>query len=51
MIKKNTLEKCVDASKLEGNDVHVFIMVHGYQGNNFDMRLFKDNLALKYPNL
>ena len=26
-------------------------MVHGFQGNSFDMRLFKDNLSLKFPEL
>lgn len=32
-------------------EVHVFVMVHGYQGNNYDMRLFKDNIALRYPDI
>lgn len=26
-------------------------MVHGYQGNNYDMRLMKDNIALRYPDV
>jgi pimeloyl-ACP methyl ester carboxylesterase len=29
--------------------VHMFVLVHGFQGNSFDMRLFKNNLALVYP--
>jgi len=29
--------------------VHLFVLVHGFQGNSFDMRLFKNNLALVYP--
>jgi len=29
--------------------VHLFVLVHGFQGNAFDMRLFKNNLALVYP--
>eukprot|EP00747_Dinoflagellata_sp_TGD_P031166 gnl/TRDRNA2_/TRDRNA2_135095_c0_seq1.p1 gnl/TRDRNA2_/TRDRNA2_135095_c0~~gnl/TRDRNA2_/TRDRNA2_135095_c0_seq1.p1 ORF type:complete len:778 (+),score=143.32 gnl/TRDRNA2_/TRDRNA2_135095_c0_seq1:109-2442(+) len=30
--------------------VHVFVLVHGFQGNSFDMRLMKNNIALLYPN-
>jgi len=29
--------------------VHVFVLVHGFQGNSFDMRLMKNNIALLYP--
>jgi len=29
--------------------VHLFVLVHGWQGNSFDMRLMKNNLALLYP--
>merc|ERR1712110_197117 len=29
--------------------VHLFVMVHGFQGNSFDMRLIKNNVALLYP--
>eukprot|EP00743_Colponemidia_sp_Colp-15_P005523 GILK01005940.1.p1 GENE.GILK01005940.1~~GILK01005940.1.p1 ORF type:complete len:790 (+),score=102.98 GILK01005940.1:173-2542(+) len=29
--------------------VHLFVLVHGFQGNSFDMRLMKNNLALLYP--
>jgi hypothetical protein len=29
--------------------VHLWVFVHGFQGNSFDMRLFKNNLALVYP--
>jgi pimeloyl-ACP methyl ester carboxylesterase len=29
--------------------VHLFILVHGFQGNSFDMRLLKNNLSLLYP--
>ena len=28
---------------------HVFVLVHGYQGNSWDMRLFKNRLALMFP--
>jgi hypothetical protein len=29
--------------------VHLFVLVHGWQGNSFDMRLMKNNLALLLP--
>jgi len=29
--------------------VHLFVLVHGWQGNSFDMRLMKNNLALLFP--
>ena len=28
---------------------HLFVLVHGFQGNSHDMRLVKDNIALRYP--
>jgi len=28
---------------------HLFILVHGFQGNSFDMRLMKNNVAVLYP--
>jgi len=30
---------------------HVFCLVHGYQGNSWDMRLFKNQLMLRFPDL
>lgn len=29
--------------------VHLFVMVHGFQGNANDMRLLKNNIALMFP--
>ena len=29
--------------------MHVFVLVHGFQGNSFDMRLFKNTLSVVYP--
>mmetsp|Transcript_44972 Transcript_44972/g.104041 ORF Transcript_44972/g.104041 Transcript_44972/m.104041 type:complete len:739 (+) Transcript_44972:119-2335(+) len=29
--------------------VHLFVLHHGFQGNSFDMRLMKNNIALLYP--
>ena len=36
---------------IQSNKTHIIVMVHGFQGNSFDMRLFKDNLSLKFPEL
>lgn len=29
--------------------MHIFIFAHGFQGNSFDMRLFKNTLSILYP--
>lgn len=29
--------------------IHLFVLVHGFQGNSFDMRLMKNNISLLYP--
>ena len=29
--------------------IHLFVLVHGFQGNAYDMRLLKNNLSLLYP--
>lgn len=29
--------------------VHLFVLVHGFQGNSCDMRLLKNNLSLMHP--
>lgn len=33
----------------EHNGIHLFVLVHGFQGSSFDMRLIKNNIALQYP--
>mmetsp|Transcript_124487 Transcript_124487/g.229420 ORF Transcript_124487/g.229420 Transcript_124487/m.229420 type:complete len:775 (-) Transcript_124487:159-2483(-) len=35
--------------KGRGPGVHLFVLVHGLQGNSADMRLLKNNIALLYP--
>ena len=30
---------------------HLFVLVHGFQGNSFDMRLIKNTIAYLYPNI
>lgn len=37
----------VASERMKG--VHLFVLVHGFQGNSFDMRLMKNNIALLYP--
>eukprot|EP01016_Furgasonia_blochmanni_P032969 TRINITY_DN3411_c0_g2_i1.p1 TRINITY_DN3411_c0_g2~~TRINITY_DN3411_c0_g2_i1.p1 ORF type:complete len:778 (-),score=192.07 TRINITY_DN3411_c0_g2_i1:19-2352(-) len=29
--------------------LHLFVLVHGFQGNSFDMKLFKNNLSILHP--
>jgi len=29
--------------------VHLFVMVHGFQGNACDMRLLRNNIAMLFP--
>lgn len=29
--------------------LHLFVLIHGFQGNSFDMRLMKNNLAMIFP--
>ena len=29
--------------------VHLFVMCHGFQGNHGDMRLFRNQIAMLYP--
>jgi len=29
--------------------VHLFVLVHGFQGNSCDMRLLKNNLSVMHP--
>lgn len=31
------------------HDFHLFVFVHGFQGNSFDMRLIKNHMMLLYP--
>ena len=29
--------------------VHLFVLIHGFQGNSFDVRLLRNNLSLVHP--
>merc|ERR550525_1192161 len=40
---------CAPSAPKAYRGVHLFVLVHGFQGNSFDMRLMKNNLALLYP--
>jgi len=36
-------------SEYDYRGLHLFVMVHGFQGNSNDMRLLKNNIALLFP--
>ena len=36
-------------SEFNYKGVHLFVMVHGFQGNSCDMRLLKNNIAMLFP--
>lgn len=38
-----------EAASERPRGAHLFVLVHGFQGNSFDMRLMKNNIALQYP--
>lgn len=42
-------EDCLPSEPKCYRGVHLFVLVHGWQGNSFDMRLMKNNLALLFP--
>jgi hypothetical protein len=42
-------ENCIPSAPKPYRGVHLFVLVHGFQGNSFDMRLMKNNVALLYP--
>jgi len=43
----DTMELPSDPKPYDG--VHLFVLVHGFQGNAFDVRLFKTNMSSIYP--
>lgn len=45
----NVPNKC-HTNVLMSDREHLFVLVHGFQGTSFDMRLLKDNLSLMHPN-
>lgn len=44
-----TLDGRIPSAPKDYRGTHLFVLVHGFQGNSFDMRLMKNNLALLYP--
>jgi len=42
-------DTCIPSAPKQYRGVHLFVLVHGFQGNSFDMRLMKNNIALLYP--
>ncbi|KRX10279.1 hypothetical protein PPERSA_09663 [Pseudocohnilembus persalinus] len=47
----NTCKKTKNQLDLKHSQNHIIVLVHGLQGNNFDMRLLKDHISLKYPDI
>merc|ERR1719453_1998304 len=41
--------QAIPCAPKEYRGVHLFVLIHGFQGNSFDMRLMKNNIALLYP--
>ena len=35
---------------MEGTNGHLIVLVHGFQGNSFDLRMLRNNIAVAYPN-
>lgn len=49
---KNFLPTTTDnapSSELSCPSLHLFVLVHGFQGSSADVRLFRNNLALAFP--
>lgn len=42
-------DDCSPSAPKHYTGVHLVCLVHGFQGNSFDMRLMRNNLALLYP--
>jgi len=50
-IKENGGDNRQSASNGEFNEygVHLWVLVHGFQGNSQDMKMIKNNIALVFP--
>lgn len=42
-------KKLISKPKIDERE-HLFVLVHGFQGSSFDMRLLRDNLNMLHPN-
>lgn len=42
-------QRLLPSAPKEYDGVHLFVLVHGFQGNSYDMRLMKNNIALLFP--
>jgi len=49
MTLKQYCGECIPSTPRPYRGVHLIVLVHGFQGNSFDMRLMRNNLALLYP--
>jgi len=48
-VQEGIYDECVPSAPKPYRGVHLFVLVHGFQGNALDMRLMKNNIALLYP--
>ncbi len=46
-ITMEEIEKTFQITEYKG--VHLIVLCHGFQGNSYDMRLFKNNISIVYP--
>ncbi|CAD8167754.1 unnamed protein product [Paramecium pentaurelia] len=37
----------IQSKQIKG--LHLFVFVHGYQGNSYDLRLWRNNISVRYP--
>jgi hypothetical protein len=42
-------DRTLPSAPKEYAGVHLFVLCHGFQGNSYDMRLMKNNIALLFP--
>lgn len=49
MVGADEVSNCPPSVPREYTGVHLVVLVHGFQGNSFDMRLMRNNLALLFP--
>jgi hypothetical protein len=43
------LDQITAEVEFNGGGTHFFVMVHGFQGNQYDLRMFKNHLSYLYP--
>jgi len=41
--------KISELARQNSKDTHLIVLVHGFQGNSEDLRLFRNNISLLFP--